>query len=446
MKQEIQLSSHFTYKRLINFTLPCIGMMIFTSIYSVVDGFFVSNYAGKTAFAAVNLIFPVLIIMVTVGFMLGTGGSAIVAKAFGEGDEERANSNFSLFVYTGLIIGVVIAVLGYIFIRPIAIALKAEGELLENAVLYGRIILVSLPFNILQYLFQPFFVTAEKPKLALWSTVCAGVINIVLDAVLVILLPLEYKLAGAATATAVSQIIGGIIPLVYFGRKNTSILRLGKTNFDGRALMQACINGSSEFMSNIAMNVVGILYNVQLLKYAGENGVAAYGVMMYVSLIFSGAFIGYSIGTAPIFGYNDGARNYTELKNLLKKSLILIGIFSFVMTVLAEVMTVPLSKFFVGYDAELMSLTVSGFRIYSIAFLFMGYAIFASSFFTALNDGVTSAIISFLRTLVFQVGSVLLLPVILGINGIWYSDVVAEFMAVIFSAIFMFTKRKKYHY
>ena len=445
MKQKIQLSDHFTYGHLIHFTLPCIGMMIFTSIYSVVDGFFVSNFAGKTPFAAVNLIAPVLIIMATAGFMLGTGGSAIVAKALGEGDEERANRNFSLFVYTAFAVGTVIAILGFIFIRPIAVMLKAEGELLDNTVMYGRIILIALPFNILQYLFQSFFVTAEKPGLGLMSTVCAGLTNIVLDAILVILLPHKYKLAGAAIATAISQIIAGTIPLVYFCRKNSSILHLGKAKFDGKALGKACTNGSSEFMSNVAMNVVGILYNVQLLKYAGENGVAAYGVMMYVSMIFSGAFIGYSIGTAPIFGYNDGAQNYTELKSLLKKSLILVGVFALCIVVLAEVLAIPLAKIFVGYDTELMDMTVFGFRIYALAFLFMGYAIFGSGFFTALNDGVTSAIISFLRTLVFQVGALLLLPMMLGIDGIWYSVVVAELMATVFSALFMIVKRDKYH-
>lgn len=446
MKKQIQLSDHFTYRRLIRFTLPSIGMMIFTSIYGVVDGFFVSNFAGKTPFAAVNLIMPFLMIMATVGFMFGTGGSAIVAKTLGEGDKEKANRYFSLFVYLALFLGVILGVIGFVFIRPIAALLGAEGALLENSVIYARIILVALPFNILQYLFQSFFVTAEKPHLGLYTTLCAGVTNMVLDAVLVILLPQEYKLAGAAVATAGSQTIAGIIPLFYFGRKNSSILRLGKTSFDGKAVLKACTNGSSEFMSNIAMSLVGMLYNIQLLKYAGENGVAAYGVLMYVSMIFSGAFVGYSIGTAPIFGYHDGARNYSELKSLLRKSLIMIGIFGLAMILSGEVLAVPLAKVFVSYDEELMALTVSGFRVYALSFLFMGYAIFSSGFFTALNDGVTSAIISFLRTLVFQVAAVLLLPLLWDIDGVWLSIVVAEFMAVVFSAIFMIAKRKKYHY
>ena len=446
MRDQIQLSDHFTYGRLIRFTLPSIGMMIFMSIYSVVDGYFVSNFAGKTPFAALNLIFPVLMIMSTVGFMFGTGGSAIVAKTLGMRDRESANRYFSLFVYIAFGLGVILAVISFVFIRPIAILLGAEGRLLDDAVLYGRIILVALPFNILQMLFQSFFVTAEKPELGLATTVCAGVANMVLDAVLVLSLPQAYKLAGAAIATATSQTLGGVIPLIYFGRKNSSILRLGKTKFESTVLLRACVNGSSEFMSNIAMNIVGILYNLQLLKYAGENGIAAYGVMMYVSFAFSGAFIGYSIGSAPLFGYNDGAQNHAELKSLLKKSLIMIGIFAALMVILAELLATPLAKIFVSYDAELLELTVSGFRIYAISFLFMGYAIFGSGFFTALNDGVTSAIISFLRTLVFQIASVILLPLIWGIDGIWYSVVVADGMAVVISAIFLVKKRTKYNY
>lgn len=446
MKQQIQLSDHFSYGRLIRFTLPSIGMMIFTSIYSVVDGFFVSNFAGKTPFAAVNLIFPLLMILSTVGFIFGTGGSAIVARTFGERNPEQANRHFSLFVYVAFGLGCILSILGIVFIYPIASALGATGQMLEDAALYARIVLLALPFNILQFLFQSFFVTAEKPQLGLAVTVSAGVTNMVLDAVLVILLPQPYKLMGAAIATAASQTVGGVVPLFYFGRKNSSILRLGKTKFDGKAIRKACINGSSEFMSNVSMNVVGMLYNLQLLAYAGEDGVAAYGVMMYVSLVFAATFIGYSIGTAPIFGYHDGAGNHQELHSLLKKSLIMVGIFGVAMVIAAEALTVPLSSLFVGYDPKLMELTASGFRIYSLSFVFMGYAIFGSGFFTALNDGVTSAIISFLRTLVFQVAAVLLLPLIMGIDGIWFSIVVAELMATVFSAIFMVIKQKKYHY
>lgn len=446
MKKQIQLSDHFTYKRLIRFTLPSISMMIFTSVYSVVDGFFVSNYAGKTPFAAINLIMPFLMILATIGLMFGTGGSAIVAKYFGQQKSKEANRCFSLFVYVAFALSVLLAILVMIFIRPIAILLGAEGELLNNAVLYARIIVCALPFNVLQLMFQSFFVTAEKPKLGLAVTFSAGMTNIVLDAVLVILLPQQLKLAGAAIATAISQTVGGIVPLFYFGRKNSSILRLCKTKINFKILLHACVNGSSEFMSNISMNIVGMLYNIQLLNYNGENGVAAYGVMMYVSMIFSAAFMGYSIGTAPIISYHYGAENHTELKGLLKKSLIMLGIFGVGMVLSAEIFTVPLAKMFVGYDRILMNLTVSGFRIFSLSFIFMGFAIFSSGFFTALNDGLTSALISFLRTLIFQIAAVLLLPLLFGVDGIWYSIVVAEIMAVTFSVIFLFVKRKKYQY
>lgn len=443
----IQLSDHFNYKKLIRFTLPSIAMMIFMSIYGVVDGFFVSNYAGKIPFAAVNLIYPFLMILSTAGFMFGTGGSAIVAKNFGEGNPEKANKNFSLFVYTAAAIGVILAISGIIFVRPIAEhLLGASGDLLENAVLYARIILIALPFNVLQFLFQSFFVTAEKPQLGLITTVSSGVTNIILDAVLVILLPGHLKLVGAAVATGMSQVIGGILPLIYFFRKNSSILRLGKTSLDGKSLLKACTNGSSEFMSNVSMNLVGMLYNVQLMKYAGEDGIAAYGVMMYVSFIFASVFIGYSIGTAPIISYHFGAKNSIELKGLLKKSLTLIAVLGISMIIVGQLLAVPMAKIFVGYDEGLMSLTVSGFRIFALSFMFMGFAIFGSGFFTALNDGLTSAIISFLRTLVFQIAAVLLLPLILGIDGVWISIIVAEFMAVVFAALFMILKRKKYNY
>lgn len=444
--KRIRLSDHFTYGKLLRFTVPSVAMMIFTSVYGVVDGFFVSNFAGKTPFSAVNLIMPFLMIVATVGFMFGTGGAAIVAKTFGEGDREKANRYFSLFVYVALALGVIFALLGIVFIRPVSLLLGARGELLENCVVYARIILAALPFYVLQLLFQSFFAVAEKPQLGLAVTVSAGVTNMVLDAVLVILLPQEYKLAGAAVATAMSQLVGGVIPLFYFSFRNNSTLRLVKTAFYAKTVLKACVNGSSEFMSNVSMSVVGMLYNIQLLKYAGENGVAAYGVMMYVSMIFSAVFLGYSVGTAPVIGYHSGAQNHRELRELFRKSLSLIGIFSVGMVVAAELSAVPLAKIFVGYDAELMALTVSGFRIFALSFAFMGYAVFASAFFTALNDGLTSALISFLRTLVFQTAAVLILPLLLGIRGVWISIVVAEAMAVVLSVVFLAVKRRKYHY
>jgi len=443
---KIQLSSHFSYRKLIRFTLPSIAMMIFTSIYGVVDGFFVSNFSGKTSFAGVNLIMPFLMIVATVGFMFGTGGTALAAKTMGEGDRVKANRLFSLFTYTAFLLGVIISCLSIIFLRPIASFLGAESELLKDCLIYGRIILLALPFYVLQLLFQPFFVAAEKPQLGLIVTICSGLTNMILDALLVGLLPQPYKLPGAAIATAASQTVGGVIPLFYFFHKNSSPLRLGKTRFDGKALLQASLNGSSEFMSNISMNLVGMLYNHQLLKYAGENGIASYGVMMYVSMIFSAVFVGYSIGSAPITSYPYGAQKRSELKSVLRKSLILVGSFAIAMVILSELSAQPLAKAFVGYDAELTQMTVSGFRIFSFSFLLMGFSIFGSSFFTALNDGLTSALISFLRTLVFQTAAVMLLPLLFGIDGIWLSLVEAELMSALLVFLFLKIKQKKYGY
>lgn len=441
---KIQLSDRFTYKKLLRFTLPSIAMMIFTSIYSIVDGFFVSNYVGQTAFAAVNFIMPFLMILGVIGTMLGTGGSALIAKTLGEGDKEKANRLFSLFVYVTLIAGVVIAVLAFVTIRPVAALLGAEGELLENSVIYGRVILCATPAFMLQYGFQSFFVTAEKPQMGLMVTILAGVTNIVLDAVFVAVF--QWGLVGAAAATVVGQLLGGVIPLIYFARPNTSLLRLGKTRYDGKAMLQACTNGSSEFLSNISMSLVSMLYNAQLLEYAGEDGVAAYGVLMYVGMIFIAIFIGFSIGSAPLVGYHFGAENHDELKSLLKKSLVIVGITSAAMVIAAEACAYPLSKLFVGYDPHLMEMTLRGFTIYSFTFLFCGLAIYGSSFFTALNNGLVSALISFLRTLVFQIAAVLIFPLIWELDGIWFSLVAAEIMAAVLTVCFLAGNRKKYHY
>ena len=440
----IQLSDHFTYKKLMRFTLPSIIMMIFTSVYGVVDGFFVSNFVGKTPFAAVNFIMPFIMILGAFGFMFGTGGNAIVSLNMGMGDMKKANRIFSMLTYISAGVGVIIAVLGIIFIRPIAAALGAEGEMLDGCVTYGRILLAALPVYMLQLEFQSFFVTAEKPQLGLVSTLAAGITNIVLDALFIALF--KWELVGAAAATALSQLVGGIFPIIYFSRKNSSLLRLTKFTFDGKSLLKTCTNGSSELLSNISMSLVGMLYNVQLMKYAGEDGVAAYGVLMYITLIFLGAFIGYSIGTAPIIGYHFGARNHIELKSILKKSMVIIGAFSVSMLVLGEVLARPLSLIFVGYDKGLLELTERGFIIYSFSFLFAGIAIFGSGFFTALNNGLVSAMISFLRTLVFQIAAVMLLPLIWEIDGIWISLVVAELMAAVTTVVFLIAMRKRYHY
>ncbi len=441
---KIQLSEHFTYKKLLRFVLPSIVMMIFTSIYGVVDGLFVSNYVGKTAFAAVNLVMPLLMMLSALGFMMGTGGSAIVAKTLGQGDKERANRYFSMMVYVTVVGGVVLTVLGLVFLRPIVTALGAEGEMIGECLIYGRISLASLTFFMVQNVFQSFFVAAEKPHLGLGVMVAAGVTNMVLDYLFIAIL--GWGIAGAATATAAGETVGGIVPLIYFFRKNTSLLRLTKTKIKGKILLKACTNGSSELMTNLSMSLVNMLYNVQLMRLAGEDGVAAYGVIMYVNFIFLATFIGYSIGSAPIVGYHFGAQNHYELKNLFRKSMRLIGGWGVLLMLLAFALSGPLAQFFVGYDAELLAMTSHGLRLYALAFLVSGFNIYGSAFFTALNNGLVSAVISFLRTLVFQMAAVLILPRLLGLNGIWLAILVAELLALGVTLQFFIRKKKVYHY
>ena len=442
---KIQLSEHFTYNKLLRFVFPSIVMMIFTSIYSVVDGLFVSNFVGKTALASINLILPFLMGLSALGFMIGTGGSAIVAKTLGEGDPKRANSYFSMLVYVTAIGGIILALLGMLLVPSVASLLGAEGELLSNCILYGRINFISLPAFMLQNVFQSFFVTAEKPKLGLAVIITAGVTNMILDLLFVGIL--GFGLAGAAVATVCGEMIGGLFPVLYFSRKNSSLLRLGKTQFNGRILMQTCINGSSELMTNLSSSIVNSLYNVQLMKFAGENGVAAYAAIMYVNFIFIAIFLGYSIGSAPIISYHYGAGNHEELKNLYKKSLQLVGSWGILLFVLAQFLATPLAKLFVGYDSTLLAMTQIGFRIYSLVYLINGFNIFGSSFFTALSNGVVSAVTSFLRTLVFQIGAVFILPIVFGgINGIWSSVTVAELLTLCITITFFVRQRRKYHY
>ena len=443
-KEEIKLSDHFTYRKLIRFVIPSIVMMIFTSIYGVVDGLFVSNFVGKTEFAALNLIMPMIMIFGAVGFMIGTGGSALVAKTLGEGDNDRAQRYFSMLIVFDLIVGVVISAVGIIIIEPVAVLLKADAEMLPFCVQYGRIVLAFQPSFMLQNAFQSFLITAEKPKFGLGVTVCAGMTNIVLDALLVGFLRLG--LVGAAVATGISQCVGGLIPLFFFMRENNSLLRLRRTKMELMPMLKACANGSSGLMSNISMSLVGMLYNLQLMKFAGQDGVAAYGVIMYVNFIFVSFFIGYSIGAAPIVGFHYGAGNTDELKSLLRKSVIIVGLVGLFMTGLAESLAYPLTKLFVGYDAALFELTRRGFMLYSLSFLVCGFNIFGSGFFTALNNGAISAVISFLRTLVFQVSALFILPLVWEVDGIFFAIVAAEILAAVVTTVFLIVKRKKYSY
>ena len=440
----IKLSDRFTYKKLLRYTFPAVIMLVFTSIYGVVDGFFVSNFVGKTPFAAVNFIMPVLMILGSIGFMFGTGGGALIAKTIGESKKEKANQIFSLIVYVSIALSIVLTVLAIIFLRPIISSLGAQGQLLEDSITYGRVILLSVPAFVLQSEFQILFATAERPKIGLYVTIAAGLTNIVLDALFIVVF--SWGLVGAAWATTISLLVGSVIPLIYFGRKNNSLLQLTKTKYDGQAMLKTITNGSSELMNMVSMSLVSIFFNIQLLKYAGENGVAAYGVLMYVNLVFLSIYLGYAVGAAPIISYHFGAQNHDELKSLLRKSVIIMGAFSLLMFGSAQLLSTPLSKLFVGYDQVLMDMTQRAIFLFSFAFLFSGVGIFGSAFFTAMNDGLISALISFLRTLVFQTGAVLIFPLFWGLDGIWLSIVLAEAMAVVVTVLFFMGKRKRYHY
>ncbi len=441
---QIGLGEHFNYNKLLRFVMPSILMMIFTSIYSVVDGLFVSNMVGKTAFAAVNFVIPLTMGLAAIGFMIGTGGNAIVAKTLGEGDRKKANEYFSMMAYLCIICGIVLAAAGEAVLRPLMAAMGAQGQMLDDSVLYGRILLVALPFFMLQNMFQGFLVTAEKPKLGLCVIVVAGVANMALDALFMAVF--GWGIVGAAAATAISQVLGGVIPVFYFTAKNSSLLQLVKAKFSGKVILKACANGASEFMTNVAISLVNVIYNLQLLHIAGENGVAAYGTIMYVNFIFIAIFIGYSMGCAPLVGYNHGAQNHKELKNLFRKSLILIGVTGVALTGLAFLLASPLSQLFVGYDAELLEMTKHGMQLFLLAFLVNGFNVFGSAFFTALNNGLVSAIISFLRTLLFQVAAVFLLPLVLGLDGIWLAISVAEVLTLIITITFFITQKKRYNY
>lgn len=444
MKKEIQLSDHFSYGRLIKFVIPSVVMMIFTSIYGVIDGIFVSNFVGKTPFAAINLVYPLMMILGGFGFMLGTGGTAVVAKTFGAGDKDRANEYFTFIIISTSVMGSVLAAVGILFAEPVAMLLGAEGEMLDYAVSYVQIVLLALPFFMLQNSFQNFFVTAEKPKLGLAVTVMAGVTNIVLDALFVAVF--DWKLEGAAWATAISQTVGGLVPVIYFASKNSSTLGFRRTKAHWRVIIFASFNGFSELLSNISASVVTICYNIQLLAHAGEDGVAAYGVIMYVSFIFVSIFIGFVIGASPIVSFHFGAANSDELSSLRKKSTVIVFISGVTMLIISLLLSTPLFKLFVGYDEGLFIMTRRGFIINAFSFLFAGFNIFGSSYFTALNNGGVSAAISFLRTLVFQIGAVFLLPILFGLDGIWFSLIAAEALAAVVTEIFILANKKRYKY
>ncbi len=441
----IQLSDHFSYGKLIRFTLPSITMMIVTSIYSVVDGYFISNFVGKTAFASVNLIIPYLQILGGVGAMLGIGGSALTAKTLGEGDIPRARRYFTMMVYLMIAAGVLFGAIGAIFLRPMAYVFGATDDMIGDIMVYGNTCMVFIVAFVVQYGVQSFLIVAEQPKLGLYATLLAGFTNMLLDFLFTAVF--KWGVFGAALATGLSQTVGAGMPLLWFlSRSNNSALHFTRTRIELGAILKASANGSSEMMSSVSASITGILYNLQLMKYAGEDGVAAYGVVMYAAFIFLGIFVGYSTGSAPVMGYHYGAQNHAEIKNVLKKSLTLLAASAVVLTALAMLFARTLSKLFIGYDANLLEMTTHAFTICSIPFLFMWFNIYTSSFFTALNDGAVSAAISFMRALVLPVICILALPAIWQLDGVWYSMVASELLGVFVSLWFMLRKRKKYHY
>lgn len=444
MVHRIKLSDHFTYGKLLRFTLPSMGMMIFTSIYSVVDGLFVSNFAGKTPFAALNLIYPFLMFLGIVGFMFGSGGNALIAKTLGEKKPLTANRIFSMLVCAGFLAGLFFAVVGWPFLDDISRLLGADEAMVVECVMYGRILLVGLPFFILQIMFHNLLVTAERPRLGLLVTIISGLLNILLDVLLIGVW--GFGLKGAAWATTISQMFGGTAPLVYFLAPNTARLHFVRFKFKWSVLRQTCFNGMSEFFSNIANTVVAMLYNYQLMRYIGEDGVAAYGIIMYLAFVFVAIMIGYSMGSAPIVSYHYGADNRKELKNVFTKSMTLITIIGVVQFAIAQALAYPLAHIFAGYDPGLRDLTCRAMRIYSFSFLIMGINSYTSSFFTALNNGVVSAVLSTYRTLVCETTAVLLLPAIVGVDGIWYAIIFAEFAALALAVFMLLRHRKRYGY
>lgn len=445
----VSISEHFTYRKIARATIFPIMLMVFISLYSVVDGIFIANCSNNNAFAAVNLIFPLIMIIGSIGFMLGTGGTALVSKYLGEGNKDKANKTFSLIIYTTFVFGVIFSIIGFFLVKPVvnlmaSLSLDSTEEMKEYAVLYGRVMMLGQIAFMMQNVFHSFFMVAEKGKMAFLFTLIAGISNIIFDALFIAVL--KMGILGAALGTIIGYVIGGIGPLIYFIFKKDLPIRLCRTNIDFKDLFQAIYNGMSEFISNIAMNLVSVIYNAQLLKAFGVNGISAYGIIMYLSFVFAAIFIGYSIGMAPAVGYNYGAKNNKELRNILRKSMRAMLVLGIAMFTLSVSTAYPFAYLFSRGEKELIDLTVHATLIYSLAYLAFGFSMFSSSFFTALNNGAVSTIISLTRTLVFQIGMILLFPLIFGPNALWWALVVGELLNVVLDSIFLLINKKKYGY
>lgn len=446
---ETHLNEHFTYKKIFKITIFPIIMMVFTSLYSIVDGIFISNFANESSFAAVNLVMPFIMIVGGIGFMMGTGGMALVGKLLGEGNKNKANQTFSLVVYSTIVIGLIVSAISFFLIEPIVKAMgninnTTSEEMVKEAILYGRILISCQVFFMLQNLFQSFFLVAEKSKMGFIVTLVSGITNAILDALFIGLFRLGV--VGAACATISGYLVASIFSILYFKLNKNLVINLGKTKFNAKIILRSAYNGLSEFVNSISMNVAAIIYNIQLLRLLGENGVSAYGIIMYVSFVFVAVFVGYSIGVSPVISYNYGSGNSSELKNVFKKSIIIMIITGAFMVLFSELTAKPFSHIFSNNNQELLELSTLAIRIYSTSYIFTGFSIFASSFFTALNNGTVSALISLFRTLIFQVAFVLLLPLIFGDNGIWLARPFTEVASLTLSITFIILNRKRYHY
>lgn len=441
---KIQLSDHFTYKKLMRFAVPSIVMLFFTSIYEAVDGFFISNFVGETEFAGVNLVMPYLMIFSSVGLMIGTGGNALISLVMGQGDARRANRIFSMLNYVLVLLGVLLAVIGIVFLRPVCIFFGAEGKLLETCLIYGRIYLFGLPVSMLEWGYQSFFVADEKAQLGLVFMLLAGITNMVLDYLFIAVF--RWNVTGAVVATVIGQCVGGIGPLIYFLKAKDSKLRLCPAAFVWKDLVKVCSNGAVEFITNASMSLVGIVYNFQLMKYIGEYGISAYGIIMYINFIFVAVFLGYAMSVSPVISYNYGAQNYKELKNLFRKSLVIVVAASVILTAAAILTAEPFARIFAGYDEEFLKISTRALMLYSASYIFTGFNIFGGMMFSALNNGVISTVLSAARVLVFQLLCVFAVPLFLGIDGIWLAIFFAEMLAAVMVFLTLRKNRERYHY
>lgn len=438
------IAQEFNLISLLRFVAPTVVMLVFMSLYQMVDAVFVSKFVGENALSALNIVYPFPSIVIAVSIMLATGGSAIIARNMGEGKEKEAKENFSFIVLVGAVIGVAIATAGILFIEPLIYMLGATPSLYDYCYEYLFILVLSVPLSVFQMLFQSFFVTAGKPHLGLTLTVLGGVSNIVLDYVFIVLC--GFGVSGAALATSIGYSIPGLFGLIYFAVSRKGTLYFVKPVFRWGVLFKCCINGSSEMVNNLAVAVTTFLFNVLMLKYEGEAGVAAITIVLYAQFLMTSAFMGFSSGIAPVVSFNYGSGNVRQLKKIFKISVWVIAVVSAAVFVIAETCSDVVIMVFTPAGSEVFGLTKYGFAIFSFSFLCTGMNIFASALFTAFSNGKISAILSFLRTFVFLTACLLFLPLFWGVDGIWLAVPVAEVMALFVSVYYLVRFKKVYQY